>query len=178
MWGTTASVSADSLDRRLFESIYAESDRGIVDDALRLVDGFGRNDVVIVSSVFAIVVGEVAEIDELRETGWLLGASFAASATTTYALKRIVRRPRPLNPEDRRSMPSGHATIAFAVATVLADRYPRWRFGFYALAAGTAFARVYFGRHYPSDVLAGAVVGYGTTRLVLGHEATILSIRF
>ena len=61
------------------------------------------------------------------------------------------------------SFPSGHATTAFALATVIALLLPRIRMGLYALAAMLAISRVVVGAHYPSDVLGGAVVGIGFT---------------
>ncbi len=57
------------------------------------------------------------------------------------------------------SFPSGHATVSFACATVLALALPRLAWAFVALAALIAFSRVYVGVHYPGDVLAGAILG-------------------
>ena len=57
------------------------------------------------------------------------------------------------------SFPSGHATVAFACATVLALSVPRLRWPLYGLAALIAFSRIYVGVHYPLDVLAGAALG-------------------
>ena len=57
------------------------------------------------------------------------------------------------------SFPSGHATVSFACATVLALAVPRLRWPLFALAALIAFSRVYVGVHYPLDVIAGAVLG-------------------
>jgi hypothetical protein len=61
------------------------------------------------------------------------------------------------------SFPSGHTIAAFSVATVFADRYPkpRWKpLMFYGLAALFGFSRVSVQSHHPSDVFAGAVLGY------------------
>ena len=52
------------------------------------------------------------------------------------------------------SFPSGHATVSFACATVLALAVPRLRVPLFALAALISFSRVYVGVHYPFDVLA------------------------
>ncbi len=60
---------------------------------------------------------------------------------------------------DFNSFPSGHATTSFALAAVLAWRYPRLAWLFYGLAAAVAYGRMLGGAHYLSDVLGGAVVG-------------------
>jgi undecaprenyl-diphosphatase len=57
------------------------------------------------------------------------------------------------------SFPSGHATVAFACATVLSVATPRLALPLYSLAALIAFSRVYVGVHYPLDTLAGAALG-------------------
>jgi undecaprenyl-diphosphatase len=57
------------------------------------------------------------------------------------------------------SFPSGHATVSFACAAVLAAALPRLRVPLFALAALIAFSRVYVGVHYPSDVVGGAALG-------------------
>jgi membrane-associated phospholipid phosphatase len=64
------------------------------------------------------------------------------------------------------SFPSGHTTLAFAVATAIADETPdRWSdIALYGAAAATAFARVNDDRHWASDVLAGALVGHLSAR--------------
>lgn len=93
-------------------------------------------------------------------------------------LKRFYQRPRPhqvmpqvtarQNTLDRRitmgdsySFPSGHATLSFALATSLSLSHPRWYVVAPSLtwAAAVALSRMWVGVHYPSDVLAGALLG-------------------
>ncbi len=57
------------------------------------------------------------------------------------------------------SFPSGHATFLFAVAAALNSLYRHRLWWLYPLAAVLALTRVYVGAHFPSDVIAGAVVG-------------------
>ncbi|MEK7543280.1 MAG: phosphatase PAP2 family protein [Patescibacteria group bacterium] len=58
------------------------------------------------------------------------------------------------------SMPSGHATIAFAMAVVLSRKEPKWKWMFFTLAVLISLSRIYLGVHYPLDVVAGGVIGW------------------
>jgi len=106
---------------------------------------------------------------------WLwtrVGAVILLAESGSGALKNWADRDRPplSNPEPEPlvdlpatySFPSGHATVSFACATVLALAVPRLRLPLFALATLIAFSRVYVGVHYPFDVLAGAALGVGT----------------
>ena len=103
---------------------------------------------------------------------WLLArvaVTILAAEVSSGLLKLWIGRDRPplANPEPEPlvtlpvtgSLPSGHATVAFACATALALPVPRLAVPLYALAALIAFSRVYVGVHYPVDILAGAVLG-------------------
>lgn len=77
-------------------------------------------------------------------------------------------RPRPFvtqvvhllnhNPGLAKSFPSDHASVAFFIAYLLTAHKARWWWAF-VLAALVGVGRVMVGVHYPSDVLAGVVVG-------------------
>ena len=57
------------------------------------------------------------------------------------------------------SMPSGHTTVAFAMATALSWRWPNGRALWYLLASGAGISRSLVDRHFPSDVILGALLG-------------------
>ena len=59
------------------------------------------------------------------------------------------------------SFPSSHAANNFAGATVIAHFYQRQKWYWFAFAALVAFSRPYVGVHYPSDIIAGSIVGFG-----------------
>lgn len=63
------------------------------------------------------------------------------------------------------AFPSGHSAAAFAVAAALAVFYPRGAALLFALAAGAAASRVAQGWHWPSDCLAGALLGVWSARV-------------
>jgi undecaprenyl-diphosphatase len=53
------------------------------------------------------------------------------------------------------------------MATLLACRFPRYRAIFFIGAAFIGWTRIYLGFHYPTDVVAGGLLGYGMTKLYL-----------
>ena len=57
------------------------------------------------------------------------------------------------------SFPSGHTSGAVAVARAFAREYPQYRFSAYAAAAGVGIIQVPRGKHYPSDVAVGLLIG-------------------
>jgi len=69
------------------------------------------------------------------------------------------------------SFPSGHTASAFAIATCLATFYPAAAPVAYAVATWAGLNRVVTHQHFPSDVVAGALVGHITSLWLLGLPA-------
>jgi len=107
-------------------------------------------------------------------------AAIALPGLAVTIVKRLIGRIRPseLGPfayvpfswrPDYASMPSGHATTAFAAAVALGALWPRARPLLWLYAFVIAASRVIIAAHYPSDVIAGACVG-GFAALVIRND--------
>jgi membrane-associated phospholipid phosphatase len=143
--------------------------RGDVREVLDFVANLGHG----VFVLFVVVTVACLDRSNLKAVPLIAIAPLLAGAVTTLT-KWLVHRPRPaivagwearvsnsaFNQESFQSFPSGHTATAFALATVLAMLYPHGRTYFYTLAALVAVQRVAVQAHYPSDVLAGAVIGF------------------
>ena len=109
----------------------------------------------------------LAFVDPDQGEDWLIAGILGPAAIgLNFAVKVIVRRPRPVleglpplgGAPSSLSFPSAHATSSFACATAMTRIAPEAAVLF-ALAALLAAGRPYLGMHYPSDVLAGAILG-------------------
>lgn len=100
-----------------------------------------------------------------KKGAWQFAKAFTLNLAATYALKYIINKPRPDNGGDQ-AFPSGHTAFAFQGASFLQRRYG-WAYGIpaYIVAGFVGYSRIdgYTDRHDGWDVLAGAVVGIGST---------------
>jgi undecaprenyl-diphosphatase len=103
--------------------------------------------------------------------------SFLIELPCFLFLKSTIRRDRPfvliadcsfsVQPSDKFSMPSGHTAAAFLMATLVASIYPVFAIVAFVWASLVGMSRVILGVHYPSDVLAGALLGSSCTLVAL-----------
>lgn len=122
-----------------------------------------------------------AAVDEPRRRGWaVVGVSAFASHAASVIIKRVVRRKRPHHPgirvgvgtPSKLSFPSSHATSTTAALVAMS----KMGFGPAPLAGVPAImlSRLVLGVHYPTDVLAGAALGWTTATItdrILGAPA-------
>ena len=120
------------------------------------------------------VSGEVSDTNSLRKTALLSLESWLTTGIIVRGLKSVVGRARPWTGESSHSFhpfstrssfasfPSGHASSAFAVGTVIADQSKQAYIDIlaYSLATLVAISRVHIDKHWASDILVGSAIGY------------------
>jgi membrane-associated phospholipid phosphatase len=169
-WLARSSEEATRLDFAVYAAIAATPtpslDRGL--RGLSRAANYSRLSIVS-AAVLAAFAGRRG-----RDAARLGLASVAVTSSVLNAgVKPIVRRRRPdriqqdvpvaryVRMPESTSFPSGHSAAAFAFATGVGHVLPAAAFPLRALAALVAYSRVHTGVHYPSDVLAGALLGTG-----------------
>jgi membrane-associated phospholipid phosphatase len=117
--------------------------------------------------------GLITHNEHATNTGIRSAEASVDSVILYAALKAILARQRPyMGQGDGKffsgnwtsgSFPSGHATFAWTLASVMAHEYPNWpmRLLMYGAATAVSTTRVTGGAHFPSDVFSGSVIGYG-----------------
>jgi len=104
-----------------------------------------------------------------REHALRTADALFVSVSFSEGLKALTHVKRP-DSTAHDSFPSGHATAAFAVATMESEFHPREAPLWYAGAAAIADSRVVLHRHRWSDVVAGAALGFGTAKWELSQR--------
>jgi len=125
-----------------------------------------------------LVAGYLQHDKDLELKGWKIVGALAVNTVIAEGLKYAVNRERPyekypslIHPFDAsekgQSFPSGHTSEAFAMAASLSIECKKWYVVLpaYGYASAVGYSRLYLGEHYPTDVLAGAVVGIGSAYL-------------
>ncbi len=185
-WGKAALVGGGAfglmfLDEDLKDFFQDDLRGGFTDDLSDIARPFGEGSVLLPTIAGGYLIGALSGSRRLAGASLIALQSFAIAGGLTEGIKRIARRRRPTNSNDafdfegpggdEKSFVSGHATHAFAVATAFAMEYrdsyviPPLAYG---LASLTAFSRVNDNKHWTSDVVLGAGLGFVVG--VLAHK--------
>jgi undecaprenyl-diphosphatase len=155
-----------ALDSALCVSVSHTSQYRLIRDLFRLLSRLGDG-VFWYTLMAAILITQ--QSDGLRPV--LHMAIVGLTGTLLYKwLKRKTHRPRPAQvhqdvwvtgkPLDYFSFPSGHTLHAVVFSVIALSYYPQLAFILMPFTIMVAMSRVVLGLHYPSDVLAGAAIGY------------------
>lgn len=171
----SCTAQPNNLDFRILRNIAANRTDG-KNNFYKAVSNYS-SPIFISAPVALLIAGIIKKDKQLKNDALFIAETYLVNSAATWSLKRIINRDRPaiadpsfiaIESLSSKSFPSGHTSEAFAVATSLSIVYPKW----YVIAPSFAFAtlvgysRLYLGVHYPSDVLAGAIVGSGSAWLV------------
>jgi membrane-associated phospholipid phosphatase len=135
---------------------------------------------------FMATAGLIKHNDNLIRNCCVEVAATAVCGGITFLLKYSVNRDRPFitYPDIKKksyagtpSFPSGHTSGAFATATSISLSYPKWYIIIpsYTWAGAVGYSRMHLGVHYPSDVLAGALIGSGCAYLTFKINQKLLN---
>jgi undecaprenyl-diphosphatase len=166
----------DNLDRAVYGAIAGSRTPNLDRVMARLSHAANYSRLSLASAaVLAATRGE-----DGRRAATLGLASVGVTATVVnLAIKPLGHRQRPDRamhrvPQVRRvkmprstSLPSGHTAAAFAFAGGVSAALPWEGAALHVLATAVGYSRVHTGVHYPSDVVAGAVIGTVTSRIVV-----------
>ncbi len=146
-------------------------------------------------------VGAILKNDKARYTALKGFEAYVLGFVSAQVLKQLTHRHRPyqddppnpflwdgplgmfskgaFHPFSNSSFPSGHSTVVFAIATVVATSYTRtvWvPIVCYTFAGLTAASRVYQNDHWFSDVFAGAALGFAIGRTIMNNHIKKLKV--
>lgn len=154
-----------SLDQSILYWIHDNLSCGVLDMLMPKLTLLGSG-----GAIWLLAAAIMLCTKKYRRQGVILLAGLAAGVLVgNVCLKNLIARPRPCWLDDSvkllipiptdYSFPSGHTLSSVVGATVLTKTNRRFDWAAIPLAALIAFSRLYLFVHYPSDILAGAVLG-------------------
>jgi membrane-associated phospholipid phosphatase len=174
--GLSALMLIDQPSQRLFQRHRTDGSN----DFASSLRHFGQIEVYGTITAGILGAGLLTGNRAVTRSGSRLAATLALAGAASSVAKLAVGRPRPDQSDDadgylpfsgQEAMPSGHTTMAFALATALSDDINQtWAsVGLYTLAVGVGWSRINDNRHWLSDVAAGAALGITSAKVMNGR---------
>lgn len=192
--GVTALVVTDKTTGGFLQPQGRFESAGDIKDAAATLSELGDTRSAIPLALGFGAVGLLTGSTREKETATLLAEALITSGTWTALIKAASGRERPRELDGEvadwtgpgsvfsdertagerfRSFPSGHATGAWAAATILANQYPRYGvvpIVAYTSAGAISYSRIALGAHWLSDVVVGGLIGYGCAKQVFSSH--------
>jgi membrane-associated phospholipid phosphatase len=173
-------IMADNNIRENFKHIHSP----FLDKTADVGHSYGNAAYAIAFSGLIYTGGKVFGAEKYAVTGRILLEGLLYAGITSTIVKSIFGRSRPYTNDgpyrfngfqlktETTSFPSGHATVAFTISSVLAERFDNIYASLflYSLAASTVFQRVYSDSHWASDTILGGLIGYSVGKAVAKYD--------
>ncbi len=169
---TVATASSFLIDEEV--KSFVLDNRNNFSDGLFKIDDYYHLEAVTIITTGTYLYGLASRNEKTRQLGLHLAEASVYAGIINAAIKFITGRSRPFTEEGKSSfgffnfdfahtsLPSGHTTLAFAFSTVMANEHKNifWKAGWFTASALVGAARIYNNKHWLSDVILGATIGY------------------
>lgn len=172
-----------AFDEPINKFILRNKDAGILDEVANFGNHFGETSGLAPLILGTLSVGLVFDNDNAKNAAIATIGALALNQLVVETMKYTINRSRPevgagahdfkgvgAGGETRASFPSGHSAAAWTVATIFAqefgDQYKWAPYVAYTVAAMTSYARLNKDKHWASDVVLGAMIGYVSGRVM------------
>ena len=154
-------------------------------DISSIAEKFGNTGSTTIALGVTLISGLISQNQKMQDVSLLALKSSLLSGLLAQTIKNIGHRSRPNSGDSKNSwhgpsiggkhkaFPSGHTATAFALATTLSQIYKdkKWVvISAYSLATVAGLSRIHDNKHWATDVFAGAVLGYFTSKTILKNE--------
>lgn len=149
-------------------SFFKNIESPIFDAVLSIVTNFG------VVIFIALIIPSITLYKKNKKIVYLLWLTFIVSVVLAFIIKLLILRQRPteaftypLTNIINYSFPSMHSMVVFSLLPLLIKYMPKQKSFWILFAFLVALSRIYFGLHFLSDIVFGALFGYFIGNLLL-----------